>query len=513
MPKVSVCIPSFNHEKYIAETIKSVLNQTFEDFELIITDDGSSDKTVEVIKSFKDPRIKLYIFDENLGAAEAYGNCISNAVGEYIANLSSDDVFFPEKLEKQVEYLDNHANIAAVFTHVQIIDENGNDFKEEKHFYYSVFDQPNRTRFEWLNYFFYNGNCLCHPSVLIRRECYAPLVLQEKRFAQLGDFNYWVKICLKYDIHIIQEKLTRFRVQKNSLNASGLRPDVLKRYSIERIEIQKTFLEIQDIKEFKKVFPQYAEEKINKGCIPYYLAIEALNSSRERQIFSFDTLFDLMKKKAKLLKKELNFGYKEFLKLTGEYDIFNQCNGWQATLFIDTGKGFNDNQRIAKEINLLTKNFNISYNLEQYKMIKQIRFDPLENNYCSLKINEITVKKLGCFNKFSLFDISSDILTNGKKLDNGSIEFDTLDPQVILLISGEIEQITISGEIQLYNLINRIFEILKEKHQVIYQNEQVIKQNEQDLHSLYSSYTWRIGRIFTWLPGKLLKGFNKVFKK
>ncbi|MGB8687985.1 MAG: glycosyltransferase, partial [Microcoleus sp.] len=85
MPKVSVVMASYNHEKFVAETIQSVLDQTYQDFEFIITDDGSPDRTVDVIKKFADPRIKLFCFPQNQGACTAMNNCINEAKGEYIA--------------------------------------------------------------------------------------------------------------------------------------------------------------------------------------------------------------------------------------------------------------------------------------------------------------------------------------------------------------------------------------------------------------------------------------------
>ena len=170
--KVSVVIPSYNHEKFISEAIQSVLDQTFQDFEIIITDDGSSDKTVEKIKKFNDPRIKLFQLDYNQGFYFAFKKCLEESCGDYIAMLSSDDIFLPDKLEKQVKILDENDKYAAVFGFAQIIDETGNNRDDKEHFYSTVFMQENRTRHQWLKKFFYEGNFLCHPSILIRKEFY-----------------------------------------------------------------------------------------------------------------------------------------------------------------------------------------------------------------------------------------------------------------------------------------------------------------------------------------------------
>src|SRR4051812_32920737 len=111
MPKVSVIVPSYNHDKFIKECIESILNQTFQDFEVIITDSASQDHTVDVIKSFSDPRIQLFLQAQNEGITSAVNNCIKHSTGKYIAWINSDDIWNPRKLEVQVKYLDEHPKI------------------------------------------------------------------------------------------------------------------------------------------------------------------------------------------------------------------------------------------------------------------------------------------------------------------------------------------------------------------------------------------------------------------
>ena len=153
-PKISVRIPAYNHEKYIRECLDSVLNQTFQNFEIVITDDGSTDRTADIIREYNDPRIKLVVFENNQGSASAIANALQRASGEYVANICSDDMWELDKLEKQVYFLENNPDIDAVFTRVQLIDEDSNPFVDEKNIYFHVFEEPNRTRDEWLRLFF-----------------------------------------------------------------------------------------------------------------------------------------------------------------------------------------------------------------------------------------------------------------------------------------------------------------------------------------------------------------------
>jgi glycosyltransferase involved in cell wall biosynthesis len=113
-PIVSVCIPSYNSEEFIATTLESVLSQTFTDFELVIADDKSTDLTVPIIKKFDDPRIKLIENEENLGLGRNWNKVLSCARGEYVKLLGDDDVLYPECLSRQVKVLQDPANAGAV---------------------------------------------------------------------------------------------------------------------------------------------------------------------------------------------------------------------------------------------------------------------------------------------------------------------------------------------------------------------------------------------------------------
>lgn len=328
MPRVSVVIPAYNHEKYAGECIQSVLDQTYQDFEIIVTDDGSSDRTVNVIKDFDDPRIQLYTHAENKGACTATNNCIRKAVGEYIAVLNSDDAWKPTKLEKQVAYLDNHPEIGAVFTKVAFVDEASNligpsDYK----YYYNIFDQRNRSRYAWLNQFFSKENCLCHASVLIRRKCYEDIGLYDERMANIPDQDMWTRLCFKYDIHILNEKLVRFRIMADKSSASADKLSTHIRVRFEYMQILNHYLAINDREIFLKIFPE-AEKYgvVEEEYIPYFLSKLALDTNnRTWHLWGLQTLFDFLGQDgiAISLEKKYGFRYSDFYNLTAQHDIFN----------------------------------------------------------------------------------------------------------------------------------------------------------------------------------------------
>jgi glycosyltransferase involved in cell wall biosynthesis len=124
-PRVTVVIPAYNREKYIGAAIESILRQTFSDFELLLVDDGSTDGTRNVARSYSDPRLRLVCHERNLGIAGARNAGIRFACGEYVAFLDSDDLAHETRLARQVSFLDRHPDYAGVGAWVDWMDEDG----------------------------------------------------------------------------------------------------------------------------------------------------------------------------------------------------------------------------------------------------------------------------------------------------------------------------------------------------------------------------------------------------
>ncbi len=153
-PTVSVVIASYNHEEYVKETIESVLNQTFQDFEIIITDEGSSDETVEIIKQFSDSRIKFFEFKDNKREFGALDNSIINSKGHYIISLDLKEPWELNKLETQIKFMDENPEINAVFKNLKNI-----ALKEEKFKPTTIFElQDNNLIKSKENQPLFNGN-------------------------------------------------------------------------------------------------------------------------------------------------------------------------------------------------------------------------------------------------------------------------------------------------------------------------------------------------------------------
>lgn len=327
MPLVSVIIPSYNHEKFVGECIQSVLNQTFQDFEIIITDDASTDRTVEIIEQFDDPRIKLFKHSTNQGVSITANNCILHASGQYIAWLSTDDAWYPEKLEVQVQYLDEHPEIGVVFGKVDWIDETGNLITDNSFPYLNVFDVQNRTRVEWLRHFFLTGNCLSLPSSLVRKKCFAEVGLFNPAYAKLLDLDLWIRICFKYDITIFDQKLIRNRWISDESNASGNTLNNRIQWQFEHRHSLDHYLKIVNPDELLLIFPEAVKYgEVTTHTIPYFLGRIAIdNSWNYKTLWGLDVISGVFENEntAQTLENECNFTYLDFIKLSTECDMFN----------------------------------------------------------------------------------------------------------------------------------------------------------------------------------------------
>ena len=273
MPKISIIMSCYNHDKFVGEAINSVLNQSFKDFEFLIIDDNSTDKTYDIVNSFNDPRIKVFLNEKNFGMVLNTNSLIKKSNGEYIAIINSDDSWLPEKLQKQFDFLENNADYGACFTLANIIDENNKIIKNniQKSLKYLELD-----RFGFLNYFFFYNNPLCYPSVLMRKNILEKTGFFNPAFIILLDIDMWIRICLAgFEIKILNENLTNFRILKNSGNLSGKNHKTIIRNNLEFKEIYKSYQTITNYNEFIKIFPEYEKISIaNKNLAGYYYLID-----------------------------------------------------------------------------------------------------------------------------------------------------------------------------------------------------------------------------------------------
>lgn len=202
-------MPSYNSEDFIAESIKSVINQSYKNWELIISDDNSTDKTIDIVKAFqaKDSRIKLLRSKKNGGPAVTRNLAIKHAKGRYIAFLDSDDLWSKDKLQKQIPFMIEE-KIALCYARYSFIDEHGN-------FVNNAPELPNKINYQSL---LRNQVIGCLTAVYDTKICgkvYMPLIKKRQ------DFGLWLKILKKVPFAFCcNEVLATYRIRNNSVSSN-----------------------------------------------------------------------------------------------------------------------------------------------------------------------------------------------------------------------------------------------------------------------------------------------------
>ena len=209
MPAVSVLMTSYNHEAYLVESIESVLNQSFDDIELIIIDDGSKDGSVKIIEQYagRNPKIKAIYHSRNMGIAKTLNEALEEAEGEYIAIASSDDLWVSNKLARQMEVLSRN-NDLIVWSNAYIIDEKGNDtgLLWSRRYKISQKKKNGAILFELLW-----GNFICPQSLILKKEI-AESIRFDPAINYAVDYRFLISVSKKHDFFYIEEPLVKYRV-------------------------------------------------------------------------------------------------------------------------------------------------------------------------------------------------------------------------------------------------------------------------------------------------------------
>ncbi|MFM7684234.1 MAG: glycosyltransferase family 2 protein [Bacteroidota bacterium] len=203
---VSVVMPVFNSEKYLHEAIDSILNQSFENFEFLIINDGSTDSSESIIKSFSDKRIKYYAFEENVGYLKCLNFGIQNALGKYIARMDSDDISLPNRFSYQVDYMENNQEIGVCGTFIQYFgDESG-------------FWRP-PIKSEAIKAGLINGSTISHPASMIRASVlFENKIEYSKEYYLAEDYYLWYQLSSLTEFYNIPEVLLRYRINDKQVS-------------------------------------------------------------------------------------------------------------------------------------------------------------------------------------------------------------------------------------------------------------------------------------------------------
>jgi len=199
----------YNGERHLREAVESILAQTYTDFEFVIVDDGSDDKTADILQSYRDSRM-IVVHQPNMGLTRSLNRGVAMTRGQYIARQDADDVSLPDRLQKQVHFLDIHPEIALIGTSLLLIDEKDNLKGEAKALCGDI-------ELKW-NLLF--RNAFAHSAVMIRKEALDCVGLYDERLEYLyvEDYELWSRIAIKYTVANLPEPLVKFRLSASSIS-------------------------------------------------------------------------------------------------------------------------------------------------------------------------------------------------------------------------------------------------------------------------------------------------------
>lgn len=329
---VSVTINAYNSEKYIAETLDSVVNQTYKNLQIIVIDDASTDNTVNIIKSFNDPRIELYVLEKNGHISNANNEGYRKVRGDYMVHIDSDDIMMPDLIEKSVGFLEQNEDYGAVFCRPVAIDENSNNIANA--YIDTVFKTTAKTQADFVRLFFDSLNHLLHPGVTMRKSVMDTIGFHDMSLCYLHDFDYWTRLVLKYPIYVLDEILIRYRTNTSDGHNSYLNEAKMIAHNTEFSRIIYRMIDNCPDDLFIEAF---ADRFILKGTHTHeeinlekaFLLQDGLGAvqMRDNKILSILMLSQLFqnKKYVDLARDKFNFTIRDFYKLQTTAAFFDKA--------------------------------------------------------------------------------------------------------------------------------------------------------------------------------------------
>lgn len=224
----------YNGEKYLRYAIESILNQTYTNFEFLIINDGSSDATEEIILSYNDDRIRYIKNEQNLKLISSLNKGLDLANGKYIARMDADDVSMPERLEKQVEFMERNLDLGVLGSWVQTL---GLEKDREIHF---------NSGHEQIRFELFLHNYLHHPTVMMRSDILKKYNIKYEQFLHAEDYALWIKLSNYTKIDILPEILLTYRLHGNNISETQVEFQKKQTSEMRRIQISDLGIYLSD---------------------------------------------------------------------------------------------------------------------------------------------------------------------------------------------------------------------------------------------------------------------------
>lgn len=334
---VSIVMVNYNQEKFLKKAIDSVLIQTYKNWELIIVDDGSTDRSVDIIKEYEDDRIKPIFLQENSHICIATNTGFAAVNGKYIARLDSDDIWEKEKLEKQMDFMQQNPDAKVCFTQIELIDENGKNINDREPELLSLYNSRQKSREEWIKFFFFVGNSLL-PTLLFEKKLLDIVGGFKLNYCQTHDFEFLIRLIKHTDFYFVEEELVKYRRTSAQNSASTVKKNT--RFFNEYMDIRYHFFENMSDELFISAFKEFFHNKDASTheeivCEQAFLLEKCIGYSDDNPILGLFKLGELMndEKYGRVLREKYNYTPKKYYEETCKKILWvKKDNEWKQEL-------------------------------------------------------------------------------------------------------------------------------------------------------------------------------------
>ena len=447
-PPISVLMTTYNHEKYIGDAVRSVLGQTFGDFEAVIIDDGSSDRTGDVVRSFTDPRLR-YIRQDNQGPSVATTTALAACRGKYLALMSGDDVLHPDRLRVQVEAY-GRGPTRVLFAGVDFIDDDGRPLDGD--FYPDMVKEANPTRARLFEQLFFSWPGFFGVTAFTELHVIVDCGPDDPALFQTQDYARWVHLLKRYEFQVLPDRLYKFRIRTGWENLSGPQVEKQVRAQNERYLVMRSFFRGVPRELFREAFrphllnPDFASGA-EQACEEAFLYLHS--AAPLNQLIGIEKLHQLLHEPEarEVLNRSYRFDFARFAETLKTLNVTNLFAGQNSAVLIDQGNGWRPENIVRQPVNPDVPQFRLVFDLERFPSPRVIAWAPFEGPRLGrVKIERFRYRDAGG----ALHDLGPGDLTGHGCSRHGDIYvFDTVEPRLSFSPPGPVRQLEVAGRLEL----------------------------------------------------------------
>ena len=468
-PLISVIVTTYNHEKYIGEAVTGVLAQTFGDLEAVVIDDGSSDRTGEVVRSFSDPRIR-YLHQTNQGPSVATTTALAACRGKYLALMSGDDVLHPDRLRRQLEAY-QRGPTRLLFAGVEFIDDDGRPL--QGNFYPEMVAERNPSRARLLEQLFYCGPGFFGVTAFTELRVIVECGPDDPALFQTQDYARWIGLLKKYDFEVLPDRLYNFRIRTGWENLSGPQVDKQIRARNELYLVMKSFFQDMPTELFREAFRRHLvnpdfTSPTEQLCEQAFLYLHS--SSPLNQLIGIEKLHQLLHSREanEVLKRVYDFDFVRFAQALKTTNVTNLFAGSNSVVLVEQGDGWRPENMVRQPLNPYVGPFQFGFDLERFVSPRTIAWAPFEEP----RLGRVKVERFRYQDAAGAFhDLApGELGCHGCSRDGDWFVFESVEPRLYFSPGGAVKRLEIAGLLELLppgETCKRLTKALAEKQALI----------------------------------------------